>query len=249
VIRSSGLLLAHRLSPLIRHSSLVAHHAALLSLEMTAKLPAKYRYIVVEGPIGAGKTSLARTLSQRVGAVALLEEPDANPFLPGFYQDRARYALPAQLYFLFQRASQLRALSQPDLFSGITIADFMIDKDELFARLTLSDDEFALYRQVYAQLKPQAPVPDLVIYLQASSETLVERVGRRGVDYERNISDDYLAQLAENYARFFYRYEAAPVLIVNSENLNFAEQPADLELLLQRIAGMRGPREFFSRGH
>jgi deoxyguanosine kinase len=215
---------------------------------MTAKLPEKYRYIVVEGPIGAGKTSLARALSRRAGGTALLEEPDANPFLPGFYQDRARYALPTQLYFLFQRAAQLRALSQPDLFAGITIADFMIDKDELFARLTLSDDEFALYRQVYAQIKPQAPVPDLVIYLQAPAETLVERVARRGVAYERNVPDEYLVQLAEHYARFFYRYEAAPVLIVNSEHLNFVDEPEDLELLLGRIAGMRGPREFFSLG-
>ena len=124
---------------------------------MTAKLPDKYRYIVVEGPIGAGKTSLARVMSERVGGAALLEDPDANPFLPGFYQDRARYALPTQLYFLFQRAKQVRTLSQPDLFAKLTVADFMIDKDPLFARLTLSDDEFALYRQVYAQLKPQAP--------------------------------------------------------------------------------------------
>lgn len=215
---------------------------------MSAQLPEKYRYVVVEGPIGAGKTSLARALSQRAGGSALLEEPDANPFLPGFYQDRARYALPTQLYFLFQRAAQLRALAQPDLFAGVTIADFMIEKDELFARVTLNDDEFALYRQVYAQLRPQAPVPDLVIYLQAPPETLVERVARRGVAYEHDIPDDYLVQVAENYARFFYRYDAAPVLIVNSEHLNFVDQPADLELLLERVAGMRGPREFFSLG-
>src|SRR5690242_2540914 len=143
------------------------------------KLPDKYRYVVVEGPIGAGKTSLARALCARTGGAALLEDPDVNPFLAGFYQDRARYALPTQLYFLFQRATQLRTLSQPDLFAGITIADFMIDKDSLFARLTLSDDEYSLYRQVYEQLKPQAPAPDLVIYLQASPEKLIERVRRR----------------------------------------------------------------------
>jgi len=215
---------------------------------MTAKLPEKYRYIVIEGPIGAGKTSLAHVMSERVGGSALLEDPDSNPFLPGFYQDRARYALPTQLFFLFQRANQVRALKQPDLFSGLTIADFMLDKDLLFARLTLNDDEFALYRQVYAQLKPQAPVPDLVIYLQASTETLIERVRRRGVPYERSIPDDYLARLAETYARFFYQYDASPVLIVNSDNLNFVDQPGDFALLLQRVAAMRGPREFFSMG-
>lgn len=212
------------------------------------RLPDKYRYIVVEGPIGAGKTTLARVIGERSGSSLLLEEPDANPFLPGFYQDRTRYALPAQLYFLFQRAKQVRALNQRDLFTSVTIADFMLEKDPLFARLTLSDDELTLYDQVYASLKPRAPTPDLVIYLQASPETLVERVRQRGVAYERGIPDEYLVRLAETYARFFYQYEAAPVLIVNSENLNFVDQPRDFDLLLQRIHAMRGPREFFSMG-
>jgi deoxyadenosine/deoxycytidine kinase len=211
-------------------------------------LPEKYRYIVVEGPIGAGKTSLARMLAENSGSTALLEEPAANPFLPGFYADSARYALPTQLFFLFQRINQVRDLNQADLFKRATVSDFMLDKDLLFARLTLNDDELGLYQQIYTQMKPQAAVPDLVIYLQASTETLIERVRRRAVNYERTISEDYLLRLAEGYARFFYQYDAAPVLIVNSEHLNFVDTPADFDLLLQRITAMRGAREFFSLG-
>ena len=211
-------------------------------------LPEKYRYIVVEGPIGAGKTSLARKLAEKSGSTPLLEDPGANPFLPGFYTDNARYALPTQLFFLFQRINQVRDLGQADLFRRTTVADFILDKDPLFARLTLNDDELSLYQQIYTQMKPQAAVPDLVIYLQASTETLIERVKRRAVSYERTISEDYLLKLAESSARFFYQYDAAPVLIVNSEHLNFVDAPADFDLLLERIAAMRGAREFFSLG-
>jgi deoxyadenosine/deoxycytidine kinase len=211
-------------------------------------LPARYRYIVVEGPIGSGKTTLARRLAAYLGAATLFEEPDANPFLPGFYRDPARNALPAQLFFLFQRVSQVRDLAQSDLFRGVTIADFMLEKDPLFARLNLNDDELALYRQIYGHLRPQAPQPDLVIYLQAGAGTLVERVRQRATRYEKTISDEYLLRLADAYARFFHHYAEAPLLIVNSENLNFVDSAADFDLLLQRINAMRGPREFFSLG-
>jgi deoxyadenosine/deoxycytidine kinase len=208
----------------------------------------KFRHIAVEGPIGAGKTSLARRLAERLGAELLLEQPGENPFLARFYQDMARYALPTQLFFLFQRARQLEALAQPDMFGRPTVSDFLLDKDPLFARITLSADEMALYQKIYDGIRPQAPAPDLVVYLQAQPATLYERVRRRAAEFERGIGEDYLALLAEGYARFFYNYGAAPVLIVNSENLNFVARDADLELLLARMRGMKSRREFFSLG-
>ena len=208
----------------------------------------KYRYVVVEGPIGVGKTSLARRLAEHLNAALLLEHPEQNPFLTRFYQEMERYALPTQLFFLFQRFNQLRNLTQIDMFSQVTVADFLLDKDPLFARLTLSSDEWRLYQQIFEALRPQAPKPDLVVYLQAEPETLYERVRRRGVDYERPITGEYLALLADSYSRFFYHYSGSPVLIVNSERLNFVKQEGDLDLLLGRIGGMRGTREFFNFG-
>ena len=212
------------------------------------KLPDKYRYLVVEGPIGVGKTTLARAISEASGATLMLEEPGANPFLERFYENADRYALPTQLFFLFQRIDQLATLNQADLFRRATVADFMLEKDALFARLNLRDDELRLYELIYEHLKPQAPLPDLVIYLQAAPDTLIERVQRRGLAYEKNIPDAYLIGLAETYTRFFYQYSGAPLLIVNSDRLNFVESQDDLSLLLDRIASMRGPREFLSLG-
>lgn len=208
----------------------------------------KYRYIVVEGPIGVGKTSLARHLAEHLKAEPLLEHTEQNPFLARFYQDMERFALPTQLFFLFQRFNQLRSVAQIDMFSQLTVADFLLDKDPLFARLTLNNDELHLYQQIYATLSPQAPRPDLVIYLHAQAETLVERVRRRGAEFERPMSEAYLALVAESYNRFFYHYTGTPVLIVNSERLNFVERPADFALLLERVQAMRGQREFFNLG-
>jgi len=208
----------------------------------------KCRYVVVEGPVGVGKTSLARRLAQHFGAVTLLEKPDENPFLANFYRDPPRYALATQLFFLFQRGNEVRDLAQMDLFSSNTVADYLFEKDMLFAQLNLNDEEFALYQQIYHSLQLQAPAPDLVIYLQAEPETLAERVHFRGQQYEHAISDDYLFRVAKGYSDFFYHYDAAPVLMVNAEHLNFGEGDEDFSLLLQRIEEMRGPREFFSRG-
>jgi deoxyadenosine/deoxycytidine kinase len=208
----------------------------------------RYHYIVVEGPIGVGKTSLARRLAERLQANLVLEHPEQNPFLPRFYEDMARFALPAQLFFLFQRIGQLRELAQLDLFKRLTVCDFLLEKDPLFARLTLSGDELHLYQQIFDALKPQAPRPGLVIYLQAQPETLIERVRRRGVEFERLITPEYLAALADSYGRFFYHFSGSPVLIVNSERLNFARDDRDLDLLIEHAAAMRGSREFFNWG-
>ncbi len=207
----------------------------------------RFRHIVVEGPIGVGKTSLARKLSEHLQADLLLENAADNPFLPRFYQDPKRYALATQLHFLFDRARQISQLAQGDLFRHSIVSDFLLDKDRLFAKLNLENDEYELYRKVYDDLALQSPVPDLVIYLQAPLDKLKERVKRRGIDYEQGMSGDYLDRLAAGYSEFFHHYDAAPVLMVNSENLNFVNGAGDFELLLERMGKMRGQREFFSR--
>jgi deoxyadenosine/deoxycytidine kinase len=207
----------------------------------------RHRHLVVEGPIGCGKTSLATRLAERLGATLVLEDPKANPFLPLFYRDMRRHALPTQLFFLFQRVQQLESLRQPDLFARPVVADFTLAKDPLFARLTLDDAEYQLYSKIYDHVKPQAPAPDLVIYLQASIETLVQRVKKRGNPIEAGIDEDYLRRLSEAYSRYFYNYGDSPLLIVNSERLNFVDSREHLDLLVERMNAMRGGREFFNR--
>ena len=207
----------------------------------------KHRFLVVEGPIGCGKTSLAKRLAQHFGTDLILEDPESNPFLPLFYRDMRRHALSTQLFFLFQRVRQLSELRQPDFFAKATIADFAIQKDPLFARLTLNDAEFELYRRIYEHVKPETPTPDLVVYLQASVDTLLDRVQRRGVPSEGNIPEDYLRRLSDSYARYFHNYTDSPLLIVNSEQLNFVDVPAHFDILIDRIENFRGGREFFNR--
>jgi len=209
-------------------------------------LTKRYPYIVIEGPIGCGKTTLARRLAEKFSAQLLLENAGANPFLPKFYENAERHALATQLFFLFQRAEQLRELAQPDLFGSPTVADFFLDKDPLFAKLTLNYSEFAIYRNIYQHLQPQVTPPDLVLYLQTPVETLLERVHKRGIKYEQTITRDYLERLAASYSEFFHQYDTSPVLIINNEHFDAAGNDEAFELLLERIAKIRGRREYFN---
>jgi deoxyguanosine kinase len=205
-----------------------------------------HRFIVIEGPIGVGKTTLATQLATSLGAELLLERADQNPFLERFYRNPRAGALPAQLYFLFSRAQQLATLQQQDLFAPLRIADYLIDKDRLFARATLEEEEYRLYEQVYARLSIDAPQPDLVIYLQAPVDVLMARIARRGIEYEHLIDRSYLERLNDAYARFFHEYSAAPLLIVNAATIDPAGSEADYEELLAAIRRMRRGRLYYN---
>jgi deoxyadenosine/deoxycytidine kinase len=205
-----------------------------------------HRYVVVEGPIGVGKTSLARRLAASFGSDLVLEQGEENPFLERFYRNPRAAAFQTQLYFLFQRARQLQDLRQSDLFESVRVADYMLEKDRLFARLTLDDEEYGLYEQVYARLAIDAPVPDLVVYLQAPVDVLLERIARRGIGYEQAIERRYLERLAESYARFFLEYGAAPVLTVNATDIDPVGNERDYDVLLAEIVRARKGRHYFN---
>jgi deoxyadenosine/deoxycytidine kinase len=207
---------------------------------------AAHRFIVVEGPIGVGKTSLARRLCVSLSAQPVLEQAAQNPFLERFYRNPRAGALPAQLHFLLQRAQQLAGLSQSDLFARVRVADYLLEKDRLFARVTLDDAEFALYEQLYARLDIHPPKPDLVVYLQAPVDVLIERIARRGVEFEQHIERAYLERLNEAYARFFHEFEAAPLLIVNAASIDPITSQRDYEELLAAIKRMSRGRLYYN---
>ena len=209
-------------------------------------LKSPLKYLVVEGPIGVGKTSLAKRLAAIFGGTLLLEQATDNPFLERFYKQPRAAALPTQLFFLFQRARQLEELHQQDLFSTLRIADFLFDKDRLFAGVTLDEAEYALYEQVYAKLSIDMPTPDLVIYLQAPVDVLLERIARRGIRYEQQIERSYLEKLNETYARFFHAYTAAPLLIVNAAQADFVNGERDFQQLLEQVGRTKYGRQYFN---
>lgn len=207
---------------------------------------AERRYIVIEGPIGVGKTSLARRLAESIGCELMLEQAEANPFLERFYRDPRGAALPAQLFFLFQRARQVEELRQPDMFNATLVADFMIEKDRLFAEINLDRHELSLYDRISESLEITPPVPDLVVYLQAPVDTLLFRIARRGLDHEQRITRRYLERLTESYARFFHAYDGGPLLIVNAATLDPVHNDEHFAILREEIGRARSGRHFFN---
>lgn len=204
------------------------------------------QFVAVEGPIGVGKTTLAKRLAETFNREVLLEQAEQNPFLERFYKNARHSALATQLFFLFQRSQQIQDLRQGDLFSPARVTDFLIAKDRLFARINLDVDEYTLYEKVYEQLTLDAPTPDLVIYLQAPTDVLMQRVRQRGIGYEQSIEHAYLEKINAAYSEFFLYYDDAPLLIVNAAQIDFANSERDFSQLLEHIRSIRHGRHFFN---
>lgn len=204
------------------------------------------RYIAVEGPIGVGKTSLTRRLAETFNYETLLETVENNPFLERFYQNRRQAALPTQLFFLFERARQLQKLRQGDMFEPVRVADFIIEKDRLFAEINLDPDELQLYENIYSHLTIDAPVPDLVIYLQAPADVLIDRIQQRGVKAEQNIEKSYIEELVETYTEFFHYYDRSPLLIVNAADIDLVNSEQDYNELLRFVRRVKSGRHYYN---
>ncbi len=203
-------------------------------------------YIAVEGPIGVGKTTLTKYLAETFNYDTLLERAEDNPFLERFYTKEQNSALPTQLFFLFQRVQQLNELRQADLFQPVRVADFLIEKDQLFAQVILDDEELKLYQQVYDHLTIDAPIPDLVVYLQAPTDTLLERIDKRGIPIEKKIDAAYLSQLNDAYTRFFHFYDKSPLLIVNTTEIDWVDNSDDYRNLVDYMLGITRGRHYYN---
>lgn len=217
-----------------------------MSTESNRSQTAAPQLVVVEGPIGVGKTTLAKKLADAFNHQIVLEQAEQNPFLERFYRNARQSALATQLFFLFQRAQQLHDWRQGDLFAPARVTDFLMAKDRLFARINLDADEYALYDKVYQQLTLDAPIPDLVIYLQASTDVLTQRIRQRGIGYEQSIEPAYLDKINAAYSEFFLYYDDAPLLIVNAAQIDFANSERDFALLLEQISSVRHGRHYFN---
>jgi deoxyguanosine kinase len=207
--------------------------------------PLRHRYIAIEGPIGVGKTSLARALARRFGGRNVFEMVEENPFLANFYQDKSKYAFQTQLFFLLSRFKQQQDLFQQDLFSQVTVSDYLFAKDRIFASITLDPNELSLYERVYDTLGPRVMKPDLVIYLQARLEVLLARIKKRGRDFERKFDSEYLAELARTYNDFFHRYDETPLLVINTSDIDFVESDADLSELIRAISATKRGTQYY----
>lgn len=205
----------------------------------------KSQYVAIEGPIGVGKSSLAELLAKELGGRTLLEAVDDNPFLPRFYADTKKYAFQTQLFFLLSRYQQQKEMFQQDLFRSSVVADYLFAKDRIFAYLNLDENELCLYEQVYRLLDTRIPKPDLVIYLQASTGVLIERIAGRGIDYEKQVREDYLEKLVDAYNRYFFYYSDTPLLVVNTTDIDFVNNPADLASLVKEIRSIKGGAQHY----
>jgi deoxyguanosine kinase len=203
------------------------------------------RYIVTEGPLGVGKTSLTTLLADELGARLVLERAEDNPFLSDFYKDSARYRFQTQMFFLLSRYSQQEEMAQPDLFTRITISDYLFAKDRIFAYLNLNDHELSLYEQIYKMLEPKVVRPDLVIFLQADTDTLLRRIKQRGRSFEKEINHDYIAAVNEAYNQYFFRYSETPLLVINTSDIDFVRRREDLDDLLKQVLGMKQGTQYY----